>query len=138
VLAEPAAGPGLCSAVAQAATAATGLVTIAELTSGLAALTLAGPGARELLARFCAIDVRPAVMPVAAFRPGSVARTPGYVLREREDELLLLVGWALGDYLFRVVADAAEHLRGGPVGADALARHRDPIAARPDREAPDA
>lgn len=94
--------------------------TALDLSSALAAMTLAGPGANELLARFCAIDVRPSVMAVAAFRPGSVARTPGYVLREREDRLLVLVGWALGEYLWEVVADAAEHLGGGPVGADAL------------------
>jgi heterotetrameric sarcosine oxidase gamma subunit len=107
-------------AVARAGGAADPTITVLELTSALAGLTLAGPGANELLARFCAIDVRAAAMPVAAFRPGSVARTPGYVLREREDRLLLLVGWALGEYLWDVVADAAEHLGGGPVGADAL------------------
>jgi glycine cleavage system aminomethyltransferase T len=88
---------------------------VVELTSALAALALIGPKANELLARFCAIDVRPQMMPVAAFRPGSVARTPGYVLRAAEDELLILVGWALGAYLWEVVADAAEHLGGGPV-----------------------
>jgi sarcosine oxidase gamma subunit len=63
-----------------------------------------------LLARFCAIDVRPHVMPVGAFRPGSVARTPGFVLRTSEDSLLLLVGWAFGEYLWDVVADAAGRL----------------------------
>jgi len=59
------------------------------------------------------------VTPVGGFRPGSVARTPGYVLREAEDRLLVMVGWALGEYLWQVVADAARHLGGGPVGADA-------------------
>jgi sarcosine oxidase gamma subunit len=92
-----------------------------DVTSGLAAMSLVGPGARELLARFCAIDVRPSVAPPASFRPGSVARTPGYLLVEREDGILLLVGWALGEYLWEVVADAAEQLGGGPVGADVLA-----------------
>jgi glycine cleavage system aminomethyltransferase T len=88
---------------------------IVDLTSGLAALALIGPMANELLARFCAIDVRPQTTPVKGFRPGSVARTPGYLLRTREQELLILVGAALGSYLWEVVADAAEHLGGGPV-----------------------
>jgi heterotetrameric sarcosine oxidase gamma subunit len=98
--AEAAAGPGS---------------TVVDVTCGLAALALIGPGANELLARFCAIDVRPHVTPVAGFRPGSVARTPGYLLRTADDELLVLVGWALGAYLWGVVSDAAAHLGGGPI-----------------------
>ncbi len=93
---------------------------VVDLSSALCAMTLVGPGCRELLARFCAIDVRPAVAPVRAFRPGSVARTPGYLLVEDEQRLLIFVGWALGHYLWETVADAAGHLGGGPVGADAL------------------
>jgi glycine cleavage system aminomethyltransferase T len=93
-----------------------------EVTSALAALTIAGPLAREVFARFCALDLRPHVMPVGAFRPGSVARTPGYVLREDTDRFLMLFGWALGEYMWTVVADAAEGLGGGPVGIDALDR----------------
>lgn len=108
------------SAIVDAAPNMDGAVSFVDVTSGLAAVTLAGPGSSELLARFCAIDVRPSVTPVNAFRPGSVARTPGYLLRELEHRLLVLVGWALGEYLWEVVADAAEHLGGGPVGADAL------------------
>ena len=92
---------------------------VVDLTSGLAAFALIGPLANELLARFCAIDVRPKVSPVGSFRPGSVARTPGYVLVEEPDRLLVMVGWALGHYLYEVVADAAERLGGGPVGTDA-------------------
>lgn len=95
-------------------------VTVVDVTCGLAAMALIGAGARELLARFCAIDVRPAVTPVGGFRPGSVARTPGYVVVEDQQRLLVLVGWALGEYLYEVVADAAANLGGGPVGADAL------------------
>jgi heterotetrameric sarcosine oxidase gamma subunit len=119
------AGGRVREAVTAAAAEATSLVSVIDVTSGLAALTLAGPGSGELLARFCAIDVRLSVTPVSGFRPGSIARTPGYLLREREDRLLVLVGWALGEYLWEVVADAAEHLGGGPVGAAALQENDD-------------
>jgi heterotetrameric sarcosine oxidase gamma subunit len=111
--------------VSEAALEVAGTVSVVDVSTGLSGLALAGPLSNELLARFCAIDVRLSATPVAGFRPGSVARTPGYVLREREDQLLVLVGWALGDYLYEVVADAAEHLGGGPVGADALAEPAD-------------
>jgi heterotetrameric sarcosine oxidase gamma subunit len=123
VLSEPGAGADVRAALAQATAEAQGTATLVDVTCGLVALSLIGPQARELLARFCAIDVRPAVTPSRGFRPGSVARTPGYVLVEAEDRLLVLVGWALGEYLWQVVADAAADLGGGPVGAEALSHH---------------
>jgi glycine cleavage system aminomethyltransferase T len=94
-----------------------------DLTCAYAALSLVGPGARELLARFSALDVRERSLPVGGFRPGSIARTPGYLLCAADDELLLLVGWALGEYLYDVVADAAGALGGGPAGIDAYREH---------------
>jgi hypothetical protein len=51
-----------------------------------------------------------------------VARTPGYVLREDDERFLVLFGWALGEYLWSVVADAASGLGGAPMGIDALDR----------------
>jgi hypothetical protein len=93
-----------------------------EVTTGFGALRLAGPLARETFARFTAIDLRSHVTKPGDWRPGSVARTPGGILCEAEDRYLMLFGAALGQYVWTVVADAAGHLGGGPVGDDALVR----------------
>jgi glycine cleavage system aminomethyltransferase T len=93
-----------------------------DVTTAFGALILAGPLARETFARFTALDLRPHVCPPGAWRPGSVARTPGGILCLAEDRFLMLFGAALGQYVWTVVSDAGGHLGGGPVGADALVR----------------
>jgi glycine cleavage system aminomethyltransferase T len=96
-------------------------VNVVDVTTNFAALTIVGPLAREVFARFSAIDLRPQVTPVGALRPGSVARQPGIVICEVEDRYLYLFGWATGEYVWSVVADAGHHLGGRPIGVDALA-----------------
>jgi glycine cleavage system aminomethyltransferase T len=93
---------------------------VVDVTCNFAAITLLGPLARETFARFCALDLRPKVTPVGALRPGSIGRQPGLVIREDEERYLFLFGWATGEYMWSVVADAGTHLGGGPVGVDAL------------------
>jgi glycine cleavage system aminomethyltransferase T len=93
-----------------------------DVTCSYAALTILGPQARETIARFCALDLRPHLAPPHSFRPGSVARQPGMIIVEAENRFLLLFGWAVAEYVWTVVEDAARQLGGGPIGADALAR----------------
>jgi heterotetrameric sarcosine oxidase gamma subunit len=94
--------------------------SVVDVTSNFAALTLTGPLAREVVARFSAIDLRPAQLPVRGLRPGSIARQPGILICEAEDRYLLMFGWATGEYLWSVVSDAGRHLGGRPIGVDAL------------------
>jgi glycine cleavage system aminomethyltransferase T len=117
-----AAGIGTLRERLERAAARAGAATVAEVTTTLGALAVVGPRARELFARLTALDLRPTRMPERGFRPGSVARTPAMVLRERGDRFVLLFGAAYGEYVWTVVTDAAQTLGGAPVGADALER----------------
>jgi heterotetrameric sarcosine oxidase gamma subunit len=94
--------------------------SLVDVTTVFAALTIVGPLSREVFARFSALDLRPHTTPLGAVRPGSVARQPGVVLREDEDRFLVLFGWAVAEYVWRQVQEAARHLGGAPVGVDAL------------------
>jgi glycine cleavage system aminomethyltransferase T len=120
VLCGPADTAALRDRLSAAAASAPGLASVIDTTASHGAMTIAGPLARETFARFTAIDLRPHVTPPEAFRPGSVARTGGAILCEGPDRYLMLFGAALGQYVWTVIADAAGHLGGGPVGVDAL------------------
>ena len=95
-----------------------------DLTSAFAGLWLLGPLARDVFARVSALDLRPALAPVGALRPGSVARTPAIVVRESEDGYLLLFGAAYAEYMWTAILDAARRLGGAPVGVDAALAER--------------
>ena len=125
VLCSPGDTVALRDLLTASAADASGLASVIDTSTSWGAMTIVGPLARETFARFTAIDLRSQITPAHAFRPGSVARTGGAILCEAPDRYLMLFGAALGQYVWTVVADAAEHLGGGPVGVDAL----DPIDA---------
>jgi glycine cleavage system aminomethyltransferase T len=125
VLCSPGDTVALRDRLTASAAEASSLASVIDTTTSQGALNIIGPLARETFARFTAIDLRPQITPPQAFRPGSVARTGGAILCEARDRYLMLFGAALGQYVWTLVADAAEHLGGGPVGVDAL----DPLGA---------
>jgi glycine cleavage system aminomethyltransferase T len=120
VICDPDALEGLRPELGRAAASRPGHISVVDVTTAYAAVAVAGPLSGELFARFTALDLRPHVTPVHAWRPGSVARTPGAILREADDRYLMIFGAALGHYVWTTVADAAAGLGGGPVGLDAL------------------
>ncbi|MBI4306311.1 MAG: (2Fe-2S)-binding protein [Chloroflexi bacterium] len=77
-------------------------VTVTNLTSEYAAVNLAGPRAREVMARITAMDVSPKGMPYLAAIEGTVAGVPAIILR------IGFVG-ELG-YEIHVPADYGAHL----------------------------
>jgi glycine cleavage system aminomethyltransferase T len=128
VLCEPSRLAAVRSLLGDATSALGKPSSLADVTTVFAALTIAGPLAREVFARFCALDLRPQVTPVGAVMPGSVARQPGIVVCEGRERFLMLFGWAVGEYMWRQVEEAGRHLGGAPVGGDALAALDAPVA----------
>ena len=102
-------------------TAAEGrFASVVDLSGGLAALSVIGPSARELLARLTALDLRPGRMPERGFRPGSVGRVPAMVLREWGERFLILFGSYHAHYMWTAISDAGVPFGAAHVGADAL------------------
>lgn len=121
VLTEPARTPGTRARLEEL-TGDGAPASLTEVTAALAAIAVVGPLARDLFARLTALDLRPRELSEGEFRPGSVARVPAMVLRERGERFLLLCGAAQAAYVWTVAADAGGPLGGAFAGAEALDR----------------
>jgi glycine cleavage system aminomethyltransferase T len=126
VICDPAALPALRDQINKAAQTAAPSSSVVEVTTIFAAITLPGPVAPEVFARFSAIDLRPQSTPVGGLRPGSIGRQPATLICEAPDRFLFLFGWAIGEYMWSIVQDAGEHLGARPIGVDGLALVGDP------------
>ena len=101
---------------------------VVDVTSSFAALTLVGPLAREVFARFCAIDLRSGAHPARRLAPRLDRPPAGHLICEAEDRSAAV---RLGDGRVRVDGRRRRrhHLGGGPIGVDALAEHPESVDA---------
>lgn len=127
-------GDGLHAAIDEARPRLAPGAGVVDLTSALGALVLAGPRARDVIASFCALDLRPVSSSVGSYHPGSVGRSPGAILHEGPDRFRLLFGSAYGESIWEIVADAALQYDGRPVGREVLTE----IQTHPDGTTTDA
>jgi heterotetrameric sarcosine oxidase gamma subunit len=97
-------------------------VTLVDQTAGLAAIELAGPGARDLLERLTALDLRPTAFPTGTVLAGVVARVPAALGRTGEDEYLVLVASPQAPDAWEMTIDVGASLGLRPAGEEARAR----------------
>jgi heterotetrameric sarcosine oxidase gamma subunit len=101
---------------------ANGSTSLLDVTAGHCAVMLAGPRAREVLARVTALDVREQSLPECGLRPGSIARVPGVLVHTAPDRFLTLFGAGHAAYIWTALTDASRPLGGALAGLDALDR----------------
>ena len=96
-------------------------VHILNMTAGIAAVNLAGPRAREILAKICSVDLSEASFPYMACREGKVAEVPAVLLRVG---FVGETGWEIhfpaeyGEYLWDVLLDAGKDFNLRPFGVE--------------------
>jgi 4-methylaminobutanoate oxidase (formaldehyde-forming) len=120
----PPGGEGAVVARLEAARAGhSGLVTVTDLTHGLAALSVIGPHSRDVLGRLCALNLADDVFPNRSARATSVAKTRQVIARRDVGGVLAytLVGArSLAGYLWEALIETAQAWGGAPIGAHAV------------------
>jgi sarcosine oxidase subunit alpha len=113
---------GVCATLAGAA-AGPDLVTVTDVTHGLAAIELVGPRAVEVMTRVCGLDFSPAAFPSICAQQSSVAKTKQLIVhRDRGGvpSYLLFGARSLAGYVWGVLLDAGRPWGVTPVGLEAL------------------
>jgi sarcosine oxidase, subunit alpha len=96
-------------------------VHILNVTAGMAAVNLAGPKARDILAKVTAVDLSGSSFPYMACREGEVAEVPAVLLRVG---FVGETGWEIhfpaeyGEYLWDVLLDAGKDFNLKPFGVE--------------------
>lgn len=86
-------------------------------------LLLTGSAIADVMAKLCAVDLRPAAFPPGAIAQTSVARTGAIVAHLTLGGLpafAILCDMAASDYLWTVLLDAVQEFDGGAIGLDCL------------------
>jgi heterotetrameric sarcosine oxidase gamma subunit len=119
---RPGTEAGVSATLANAAAARPDLVTVTDVTHGLACLELVGPRAVDVMTRVCGLDFSPAAFPSLAARQSSVAKTRQLIIyRDRGLPSYLLFGArSLAAYVWGVLLDAGRPFGLKPVGMEAL------------------
>lgn len=112
----------------KAAEGSSGLVTISDVTHGLADLLLIGPQGNELLSRLCGLDFHPNEFPNLSAKQSSVAKTRQLILRHdvylqagSSVQAFSIIGArSLAPYLWRTILEAGHDLDITPIGWSAL------------------
>ena len=106
-----------------AAAAQADLLTVTDVTHGLAGIALVGPRAVDVLARVCGLDFSAAAFPNQAARQSSVAKIRQLIINQDRGGLpayTLFGARSLAAYLWGVLLDAGRPFDLTPVGLEAL------------------
>ncbi len=99
------------------------LITVTDVTHGLAELWLVGPRSAELLSRLCGLDFHNSRFPNGAAKQSSVAKTAQLIIRHDQGDVpaYALIGpRSLGAYLWQTIMQAGSDLAVQPIGQAAL------------------
>jgi len=113
----------LAASLAIAAAARPDLVTVTDVTHGLAGIQLVGPRALDVMTRVCGLDFSDAAFPDQSARQSSVAKTRQLILRHDRGVLpsyTLFGARSLAAYLWSVLLAAGGPFGLKPVGLKAL------------------